>query len=91
MIDLLLYLTKTKSYSSTSQERDTETEMQINLKVRNLIQSRKQIYIYIYIKSNTIYSKYKINKNNHLITLILISEIPELGAAQKQKPEATHE
>lgn len=62
--------------------------MQINLKVRNLIQSRKQKQN---IKSNTIYSKYKINKNNHLITLILISEIPELEAAQKQKPKATHE
>ena len=63
--------------------------MQINLKVRNLIQSRKQKKKNI--KSNTIYSKHKINKNNHLITLILISEIPELGAAKKQKPEATHE
>lgn len=62
--------------------------MQINLKVRNLIQSRKQKQN---IKSNTIYTKYKINKNNHLINLILISEIPELGAAQKQKPKATHE
>jgi len=60
--------------------------MQINLKVRNLIQSRKQKKKNI--KSNTIYSKHKINKNNHLITLILISEIPEPWGSSKTKTQS---